>query len=89
VKRLLAALAGLLGIAWWRNRARPVPALHPDPAEELRAKLAQARDADDRDEFEAGEQPVDEAVSVEDVETRRRSVHERARAAADELTPEE
>jgi hypothetical protein len=89
VKRLLAALAGLLGIAWWRNRPRPVPALHPDPAEELRAKLAQARDADDREEFEAGETPVDEAVSAEDVETRRRSVHDRARAARDDLSPPE
>jgi hypothetical protein len=87
VKRLLAALAGLLGIAWWRNRTRPLPALRPDPADELRARLAQARDADDRDEFESGEKPIDEIP--DDVETRRRSVHDRARAAADELTPEE
>jgi hypothetical protein len=95
VKRLLAALAGLVGIAWWRNRPRPLPALAPQPdpaadrAEELRAKLAQARDADDREEFEAGETPVDEAVSAEDVETRRRSVHDRARAARDDLSPPE
>ena len=38
------------------------PDAGPDPAEELRAKLAQAREAaDDRDEFDAAEgQPVDE-----------------------------
>ena len=64
--RLLTGLAGALGLAWlWRRlrreQAEP-PAPVPDPAEELRAKLAQAREAaDDRDEFDAAEgQPVDE-----------------------------
>ena len=71
--RLLTGLAGALGLAWlWRflrrehaqQQAPPAPG--PDPAEahaeELRAKLAEAREtADDRDDFDAAEgQPVDE-----------------------------
>ncbi len=64
--RLLTGLGGALGLAWlWRflTRERPQPqAPKPDPAAELREKLAQAREAaDDRDEFDASEgQPVDE-----------------------------
>ena len=64
--RLLTGLAGALGLAWlWRrlHREQAPPQAPPhDPAEELRAKLAQAREtADDRDEFDAAEgQPVDE-----------------------------
>ena len=66
--RLLTGIGGALGLAWlWRflrkehagsSSSRP----GHDPAEELRAKLAQAREtADDRDEFDAAEgQPVDE-----------------------------
>ena len=107
MKRLVAALAGIAGIARFRRRK---PAAQPDPAEELKAKLAQAREvADDRDEFESGEKPVDEAVSVggeaadarpedpgvasgapggvpDDVDTRRSAVHDRARAAIDDLS---
>jgi hypothetical protein len=64
--RLLTGLGGALGLAWlWRFLTREPPKQPPprhDPAEELRAKLAQAREAaDDRDEFDAAEgQPVDE-----------------------------
>jgi hypothetical protein len=64
--RLLTGLAGALGLAWlWRRLHREqaqTPAPEPDPAAELREKLAQAREAaDDRDEFDAAEgQPVDE-----------------------------
>ena len=64
--RLLTGLAGALGLAWlWRRlhppQAPPEAPRH-DPADELRAKLAQAREAaDDRVEFDAAEgQPVDE-----------------------------
>jgi len=59
----------------------------PDPrAEELRSKLADARElADERDEFEGAETPVDEADPVSDPEARRRSVHESGRAAADRM----
>ena len=64
--RLLTGLAGALGLAWlWRRLHREqaqTQAPEPDPAAELREKLAQAREAaDDRDEFDAAEgQPVDE-----------------------------
>jgi hypothetical protein len=83
VRRLLAALAGLLGIAWLRRRR---PAVEPPPAadraEELRTKLAQVREADEA-------RPEDTAPSgggaAPDVEERRREVHDRARAAIDEM----
>jgi hypothetical protein len=59
----------------------------PDPAEELRAKLAEARAAGDgRDEFESGETTVDEAADPAD---RRSAVHEQARAAIDEMRSSE
>ena len=69
-----------------RGRSPTRPA---DPAEELKAKLAEARAAgDDREAFEAGETPVDEAPDP-DVDARRRAVHEQARAAIDEMQPTE
>jgi hypothetical protein len=85
VKRLVAALAGIAGIAWFRRRKPAAQPAQPDPAEELKAKLAQAREvADDRDRFESGEKPVDEVP--DDVDTRRSAVHDRARAAIDDLS---
>jgi hypothetical protein len=86
VKRLYAWLAGLAGgAAVYRAFRRQPPIAEPDPAEELKARLAEARAAgDDRKEFEAGETPVDEAPDP-DVDARRRSVHERARTAIDEM----
>jgi hypothetical protein len=86
VKRLYAWLAGLAGgAAVYRAFRRQPPVAEPDPADELKARLAEARAAgDDRDEFEAGETPVDEAPDP-DVDARRRSVHERARTAIDEM----
>jgi hypothetical protein len=86
VKRLLAGLSGALGgLAVWRllrRRGVRAPEPAPDPADTLRAKLEESRAvADDRDEFQSGETPVDEA----DPEDRRRSVHEEARARMDEL----
>ena len=85
MKRLLAAAAGLLGIAWWKRRTTQ-PHSQPAPADELRAKLAEARESDDREEFEAGETPVDEVV--DDVASRRSAVHERARQHTDDLQAE-
>ena len=79
VKRLLAALAGILGIAWLRRRTQEAPhPVEPDPAEELRAKLAASRDPE----------PEPEAPPA-DVAARRQDVHDRARAAIDELSNEE
>jgi hypothetical protein len=94
VKRLTAWLAGALGSAAVYRALKRQPAsaplgtdpADPNPADELKAKLAEARAAgDDRAEFEAGETPVDE---VPDVDARRQSVHEQARAAIDEMTSE-
>jgi hypothetical protein len=58
-----------------------------DPrAEELRQKLAESRSiVAERDEFEAAETPVDEVQPLEDPETRRRAVHESARATAERM----
>ena len=82
MKRINAWLAGLAGGAaayrLFRRQPQTAPPLHsgPDPAEELKAKLAQARAAE--------EAPAGEA----DVDARRRSVHERGRAAIDEMQGE-
>lgn len=88
VKRMFAWLAGAVGgaAAYRALRQRPQPSV--SPADELREKLAAARQAgDDREEFEAGETTVDEAVPL-DPEARRRAVHEQGRAAIDELRGE-
>ena len=89
MKRLTAWLAGALGSAavYRVLKRQPAPAPVPaDPADELKAKLAEARAAgDDRAQYDAGETPVDE---VPDVDTRRQSVHEQARAAIDEMQSE-
>jgi hypothetical protein len=55
----------------------------PDPrAEELAQRIAASREiVDEREQFEAGETPVDEA----DPELRRRHVHERGRAALERM----
>ena len=93
MRRFLAWVAGLAGgAALWRafrRERQPLPAAEPDPAAELKARLAEARAADDRDEAEAGETTVDAAPDPPpDVESRRRSVHEQARAALDEMGSE-
>ena len=81
VKMAVAWLAGALGIAGlWRllrrRRGRvAAPAETPpadDPAEALRAKLAETRDAE----------PEPEPSSLEE---RRRAVHDAGRAAIDEM----
>jgi hypothetical protein len=91
MRRLFAWVAGAAGgLAAYRalRRARPQPELQDDRAAELRARLAEAREAgDDREEFEAGETTVDEAVPL-DPDARRRAVHEQARSAIDEMKGE-
>ena len=87
VKRLLIAIAGALGIrALLRRRHQ---AAEP-PVDELRQKLAEAKaPAGEREEFEAGEVPVDQVPDPppppQDADARRSAVHERARQAMDEL----
>jgi hypothetical protein len=90
MRRGLAWLGGALGVLAWlrlRKRPAPAPAPAPDHAEELRAKLEQAREAgDDREEFDAAEgQPVDEAEAPRSLEERRRAVHEKAQEALGEM----
>lgn len=72
MKRLLALLAGLLGLRALLRRRRPLA--EGPPVEELRAKLAETKA-----EADGEPEPVD------DVDARRADVHERARQAIDEL----
>ena len=92
MKARTAWLAGAAGaaIAAYR-KLRPAPASPPAPvedprAEELRQKLEESRTVVEEQHEEAAspETPVDEV----DVESRRAAVHERARAAADEMRDE-
>jgi hypothetical protein len=56
----------------------------PDPALELRRKLDESRSvAGEREEFEEAEVPVDQAEPG--VDERRREVHERGRAAVEDM----
>ena len=83
MRRLLALLAGLgLVRVLLRRRSRPAapPPELPDPrAEELRRKLDESRTlAGDQEDLSSGETPVD-------ADERRREVHDRGRAAIDEM----
>jgi hypothetical protein len=89
VRRLFAWVAGAAGgLAAYRalKGRRPEPVTAADTrADELKARLAQAREAvDDREEFEAGEVTVDRAEPL-DPQARRAQVHEQGRAALDEM----
>ena len=92
--RLLTGLGGALGLAaLWRFLRREQAQQaeqgteEVNPADELRAKLEQAReDIDDRDEFDAAEgQPVDEVVAPLSLDERRRAIHEKAQEALGEM----
>ncbi len=86
MRRLLTVIAGGFGLAALWGLLRRRPALEQptvDPAEELRRRLAEARETDDdRDEFDAAEgTPVDEVEEPRSIEERRRAVHEQAEKA--------
>jgi DNA-directed RNA polymerase specialized sigma24 family protein len=85
VKRWLAVVAGGFGLAAYfrRRRRRRTDGLEADPADELRAKLAQAREGDA--EPEPAPPPEPEPGDTDDVSARRREVHEQARKAIDDL----
>ena len=91
MKRGLAWLVGALGLAaLWRLKRRATGAFErpgADPADELRARLEQARDApDDRDEYDAAEgQPIDQVGDPRSLEERRRAVHDKAQQALGEM----
>jgi hypothetical protein len=84
--RARTAWIGAIGVAAaaaYRSLRRRSPPQAEDPrAEDLRRKLDESRAVvDEREEFESAETPVDE-VEVDD---RRRAVHERGRAAAEQM----
>jgi hypothetical protein len=84
VRRPWAWAVGAFALAGLLRRRRE----HVDPrAEELRRKLDESRSiVDERDEFEGGEVTVDRAEpSPEDPESRRRAVHESARATVEQM----
>jgi hypothetical protein len=76
------------GVAYRFLVRRPPPPAVPDPhVEALKSKLAESRVvAEDREEFEAAETPVDQAESVpSELGDRRESVHEHGRAIAEQM----
>jgi hypothetical protein len=86
---LLLGGAVVAGAAAYRVLVRRPPApVVPEPhVEALKSKLAESRVvAEDREEFESAETPVDQAESVPpEVGERRRTVHERGRQAAEQM----
>jgi hypothetical protein len=83
----LAGAAGAAIAVYRRLRPQSAPGQTDDPrAEELRRKLEESRTVaeEQHEEATSPETPVDEA----DVESRRAAVHDRARAAADEMRGE-
>jgi hypothetical protein len=84
MKRLTAWLTGLAGgvaaARLFRRSPAPAPVYEPDPADALRAKLAETKAA--QPEPEAEPAPAEEP---DDPDARRRAVHERGRAAVDEM----
>ena len=69
-----------------RHKEEPSPGEDPR-AEELRHKLDESRTmVEEREEFESAETPVDEVIGPEpEVDDRRKAVHDRGRAAAEEM----
>jgi hypothetical protein len=86
---LIVGGAVVAGAAVYRALVRRGPApVEPEPhAEALKSKLAESRiAADDREEFESAETPIDQAEAVpSEVGDRRRSVHERGRQVAEQM----
>jgi hypothetical protein len=89
VRRLFTWVAGAAGglaayKAATRRTVEPQPAVaEADPAEELRAKLAAARAVEPEPEVAEPE------PELQGTDARRRSVHEQARAALDEMRGDE
>ena len=86
----LAGGAAVAGAAAHRLfRRRPGRIAGPDThAEELRSKLAESRAVvEDREEFDSGETPVDDAEDVvsPDLGDRRRALHARGLHVAEEM----
>ena len=87
-KLLIGGGIAVAGGAVYRRLRRRKPAPEPDPAQELRQKLDESRaTVQERDEFESGEVPVDQAEPG--IDQRRRDVHERAQASIEEMRDSE
>jgi hypothetical protein len=86
---LLLGGAVIAGAAAYRTLVRRPPApVIPEPhVEALKARLAESKAVvEEREEFEAGETPIDQAEPVPtEVGDRRRSVHDRGRKAAEQM----
>lgn len=86
---LIVGGAAVAGAAVYRAlvRRHAAPVVPEPHAEALKAKLAEARVvAEDREEFEAAETPIDQADTVPaEVGDRRRSVHERGQQVAEQM----
>ena len=86
---LLLGGAVIAGAAAYRLLVRRSPApVVPEPhAEALKSKLAEARVvADDREEFDSAETPIDQAEPIPtELGDRRRSLHEHGRQVAEEM----
>ncbi len=81
---MLVASGFGLGAVLRRRRRRSHDELGPDPAAELRAKLAESKDPAGEEPGPA--QPADESGEAAlDPQSRRQDVHDRARQAIDEL----
>jgi hypothetical protein len=90
VRKPLAWLLGAFALFGFLRRRREPDAVvaEVDPrAEELRRKLAESRSiVEERDEFEGAELTVDLAEPApEDPESRRRAVHDSARATVEQM----
>lgn len=86
VRKLLKWIVVTIGIAalvrWFKRRGEEDEAAAPatgDPAEELRQKLAESREAEAPEETHT--------ASETSVEERRANVHEQGRATLDEMKP--
>jgi len=76
----IAGAVGAAGVAY-RALRRKQPAADPR-ADELRRKLEESKPlVEERDEFESGETPVDQAT----LDEKRAAVHEQGRAAMREM----
>ena len=81
MKRWIALVAGGFGlVAYVRRRRRPEPQ-QPEPADELRAKLAESRAAEEP----AAGPAVEAEPAADPVGEKRQDVHDQARRALDEL----
>jgi hypothetical protein len=87
VKRPLAWLLGGFALFGFLRRRREPAAVSDPRAEELKRKLEESRSiVEERDEFDVGETPVDQAEPAPlDPAERRRDVHEEGRAAVERM----